>query len=337
MTLVSSTQSSNSKKAIVLSGGSIRGAFQAGALNAIFQSGYRPDVIHGISAGALNAAWLANETGKIGENISWEDAGKGLSELWLNNIQSPRDVIRKRSIVGIGLNILFRNFKGLIDPAPLKALLKTHLNRDNIGNSPAQLLIGAVNLISGDIEHKYQTDRKIVDFVLASASMPIIFPPAFIRGMPYTDGGIRDIAPLKHVIAEGVDEIIIVVTQPDPIERLKLGRTFRPGRVTHLIDRVVDIFLNEILLNDLKELKKVNQDLIALQPCMPTSRANSLENKRLIKFKIIRPEGPYPATIMNFQQEDIKEMIEEGFAVGSNAMKQPFETGVSNIQKDGVV
>jgi predicted acylesterase/phospholipase RssA len=44
----------NTKKALVLSGGSVKGAFQAGALKAVFETGYAPEIITGISVGSLN-------------------------------------------------------------------------------------------------------------------------------------------------------------------------------------------------------------------------------------------------------------------------------------------
>lgn len=47
------------KKALVLSGGGARGAFEAGVVQALWERGYRPDIITGVSVGALNATVLA--------------------------------------------------------------------------------------------------------------------------------------------------------------------------------------------------------------------------------------------------------------------------------------
>jgi len=45
-------------KALVLGGGSVRCAWQAGAIKAVFQKGFVPDRIIGISGGAMNTAFL---------------------------------------------------------------------------------------------------------------------------------------------------------------------------------------------------------------------------------------------------------------------------------------
>ena len=46
-------------RAFVLSGGANYGAQQAGALEVLFEHGIQPDMVMGVSAGALNAAWVA--------------------------------------------------------------------------------------------------------------------------------------------------------------------------------------------------------------------------------------------------------------------------------------
>ncbi|WP_310590414.1 patatin-like phospholipase family protein [Dyadobacter sp. NIV53] len=50
-------------KALVLGGGSMKGAFQVGVIQAVLENGFEPEMIYGISVGALNATFLTNETG----------------------------------------------------------------------------------------------------------------------------------------------------------------------------------------------------------------------------------------------------------------------------------
>ena len=47
-------------KFLVLGGGSIKGAWQAGAIRAVLESGYQPDFITGISVGSINGPFLVN-------------------------------------------------------------------------------------------------------------------------------------------------------------------------------------------------------------------------------------------------------------------------------------
>lgn len=323
-----SIEQSTRRRALVLSGGSIRGAFQAGAIHAVLQNGYKPDIIQGLSAGALNGAYLANEAGRITSADRWEQAGKNLRALWLNHIKRPKDLVIQRGLLEILFQIATQNFKGIFKPKPLKRLLKAHIDSGNVKNCPADFLVGAVNLLSGAIEYKTQVDDNIIDFILASSSMPILFPHVSMNSKLYYDGGIRDNAPLRHVIKEGATEIILILTQTNPMEKLEIGKSLKPKKITHLIDRSIDILLNDVLVDDLKELKKVNFDLNYLQPCLSDNPNSSLNKKRTIKFKVIRPEKSYQARINKFDRRDIHQMLMDGYSLGTQAMHRPFETGI---------
>lgn len=329
MTQTSLKQPQNGRKALVLSGGSVRGAFQAGALAAVLKNGFEPDIIQGISAGALNAAFICNEAGKVEGNPNWELAGQNLQKIWSNEIRKPRDIIRKRAWLSIFFQIISRNFKGIYDPAPLKRLLNEHVREFNIKQNPATLLLGAVDLLGGEIKYKTQVNDRLIDFIIASSSMPIFFPPVNMEKKLFYDGGIRDNAPLRHVIQAGADEIILILTQPDPIEKKVLGNTLKSGRVLDVGFRTVDILLNDVLVNDLKELQRINQDLNSLEPCLTVSPSSSLHGKKVIKFKVIRPEKSYKAKINNFKQANIHEMLIDGYDLGLQALYTPFETGIS--------
>jgi NTE family protein len=64
---------------LVLAGGSVKGAFQAGVIKALFEKGYQPDAIYGVSAGSLNAAYLVNQFGQqanAGLPISYPQAAQ---------------------------------------------------------------------------------------------------------------------------------------------------------------------------------------------------------------------------------------------------------------------
>lgn len=86
-------------RALVLGGGSLKGAFQAGAVTALFESGFVPDTLYGISVGSLNATFLANEAARqqaeTGQ-VDWEKVGKHLIEFWIRNITKPED---RKSVV----------------------------------------------------------------------------------------------------------------------------------------------------------------------------------------------------------------------------------------------
>src|ERR1035441_8454175 len=81
-------------KALVLSGGSIKGAFQVGAIEYLLgDGGFQPDFIYGMSVGALNGAFLVDRAGQQAvkdkdQPVNWKSIGKELTSFWTTNITS---------------------------------------------------------------------------------------------------------------------------------------------------------------------------------------------------------------------------------------------------------
>src|SRR3970282_1559461 len=79
------------KLAFVLGGGGARGALQVGALRAVLEAGYQPDLLVGTSIGAVNASYLAingfNQESLVGLARAWHDAAHAdllpANYLWL--------------------------------------------------------------------------------------------------------------------------------------------------------------------------------------------------------------------------------------------------------------
>jgi NTE family protein len=118
-------------KALVLGGGSMKGAFQVGVIQAVLENGFQPEMIYGISVGALNATFLANEAGRQAQEnneIQWPLAGRKLLEFWIKNITAPQDISMLRSRVMLGMNTLMSRFDGIVDPLPLHQLIRKNVN-----------------------------------------------------------------------------------------------------------------------------------------------------------------------------------------------------------------
>jgi len=85
------------KVALVLSGGSIKGAFQAGAIKTILDNDYVPSSIHGISIGSLNGAFLANKAGQDGNGqLPWKTYAQDLQDFWFEKITSFSAIGKKK-------------------------------------------------------------------------------------------------------------------------------------------------------------------------------------------------------------------------------------------------
>lgn len=298
------------KNALVLTGGSIRGAFQAGAIGKVLAQGYEPDYISGVSVGALNGGllWkLINE----GKDIDrWYLAGQELINFWLNNVKSFEDIGRKRCYITLAWDILRGGFKSVLDMSRLEKMVEGVITGDP-WNEFCDFSAGVVNIDSSKYESHSSFDYSVpslIPFILASTKIPIMMELKHINGNRYYDGGIRNIAPLKEAIDRGADNIVVIACQPRSMEHLRSTPLFKHGNVIHLIDRFTSIMTNEILNNDLSLAEERNEE--ALND--PSSKY------RKINIKVYRPPHTIPVEIDKFKSEDIADMLLLGGRIVEN-------------------
>lgn len=176
------------KLGLVLSGGGAKGFAHLGVLQALHENHITFNAYSGTSAGAIVAAFLAN-------NIKPYHA---FTELNSKNVFDFGKI--HLPIDG------FLSLNGLIDS------LETLLPFKKIEDCPNELYIAATNLLDGKIE--YFNTGNIALSVAASASIPVLFSPTYINNKPYADGGIIDnlpVEPLKnkvqHIVAINISPI----------------------------------------------------------------------------------------------------------------------------------
>jgi NTE family protein len=291
--------------ALVLSGGNIKGAYQAGVISALLQAGYSPGIVTGISVGALNAGYLAGLARKGGAQ-DWPALGRRLEQFWRDHVRSPDDFVKKRGLLDIGWNLLWKRWSGLVDTDPLHRLVTREFIQFDPRQTALQLRVGAVQLDSGDLEYKDSGEPRLIDYILASTAEPVTMPLKRIGERSFYDGGLRDIAPLKQAIDLGATRIVCAVCEPESVGPLEVG--FNKGDVLHLVSRVMAIVTNEILQNDIEWFLEVNQQVRA-NPGQPM-----LVGKRYIPILVIRPSRPIRVTLEKFTPADIVWMIDQGKA-----------------------
>jgi NTE family protein len=302
-------------KILVLSGGSVKGAFQAGVMKAIMERGYQPDAVYGVSAGSLNAAYFVNQLGlqsNSGEPISFLQASQDLWDFWETRITSPESLSKPFNIFQLGLSALRKKFIGLVDTQPLRNLLTEVLSIRNLHASPISLKIGAVNIIDGTIYYVDTSEKYFLDYLMASSAVPILMPVVKINEESrrcFLDGGLRDVAPIKKAVEDGASQIICISCHMDSIE----GGHFDSGDLLALVDRVMDIAVNEILNLDIREVmisneRLPNKDLL--------SKRSKDKGQTKIDIQSIRPPQPLTIDIQNFNKLDIRRMLELGYQVG---------------------
>ncbi|HWO08326.1 MAG TPA: patatin-like phospholipase family protein, partial [Polyangiaceae bacterium] len=236
--------------ALTLTGGGARGAYQAGVLERLGQAvpNLELGIVTGVSAGAINAAFLANHRGSFGT------ASRELARLWATLRSddvlrgAPLDLAKNVTRWGVqllsgGLDPLPRA-RGLLDTAPLRQFL-TRILCDGEG----QLAGVRENLAQGRLEAlavtttSYATGHAItfaqqppgsppvawqrpyrmgqsaiigVDHVLASAAIPLLFPAVQIDGSWHGDGSVRQAAPLSPALRLGAERLLVISTVREP-------------------------------------------------------------------------------------------------------------------------
>ena len=130
-------------RALVMSGGGSKGAFELGAVDYLVKEKKLDfHVIAGVSTGSLNAIMLAQGAGIDGLKQQLEL----LEQIWFG-ISSYRDVFRKRFLAK--LLVLFAK-PSLYEPNPLRKKIERYVDSTKLRNSDKQLRIGAVCLETGD-------------------------------------------------------------------------------------------------------------------------------------------------------------------------------------------
>jgi NTE family protein len=270
--------------ALVMSGGGARAAYQVGILRAIARRwpAFRPDIITGVSAGAINAITLA------ARRTSFAEAVGLLSRLW-SNLHSDNvfrtDPSSLRQIgwrwvrrLGSG-GTAGRGAEGMLDTDPLRQLISLVVGVDgdeaiehnifageldafaisatNYGTGRSVTWVQGRNIRSWDVpEHQSIRTGIGVDHVMASAALPLIFPAVFVGGAWYGDGGIRQIAPLSPAVRLGAQRILAVNTRyPKTIEEAA-----RPAVLDYPPPaQIVGVLMNAIFLDTM------DQDTVTLR------------------------------------------------------------------------
>jgi NTE family protein len=172
---------------LALSGGGARGFAHPGALKAIEDFGIKPKIISGTSAGALAGVLYAD--GYAPEEILKLFVGKDLMKF--AELQMPVSAI-------FGM-------------AGFRRFLKKHLHAKNFEDLAIPLKVVATNLDEGVIA--VFDSGPLIDAVIASCSIPILFNPVVINGVNYVDGGIFKNFPVS-VIRGVCDKVIGVNASP---------------------------------------------------------------------------------------------------------------------------
>jgi NTE family protein len=165
------------KTGVILSGGGARGFAHAGILKALNEAGIYPDVISGVSAGAIVGAFYAD----------------GFSPVEIFKIFSQNKKFFNYAKISVPKSGLFRTIG-------LEENLSENLRAKTFEDLKIPLFIAATNMNIGKIE--YFNSGDLVDKIIASASIPVLFHPVEIEDNYYADGGVIDNFPIFPIIRD---------------------------------------------------------------------------------------------------------------------------------------
>jgi NTE family protein len=198
---------------LVLQGGGALGAFECGVVKALEEERIFPDIVAGVSIGALNGAIVAGNPRHATEALEsfWSEIAVASPCLLDTEVATA---ITSMEILMFGVPNFFRprwisslpmmipaNWTSFYDIGPMRELIARYVDFGALRASPVRLLIGAVNVRSGELEvFDSYVDDLTPDHVLASGSLPPGFPWTEIDGKAYWDGGIVSNSPLDIVV-----------------------------------------------------------------------------------------------------------------------------------------
>jgi len=225
--------------ALVLGGGGARAAYQAGVIKFIYE--LAPEVsfpiITGVSAGAINTAFLAGHSDLGGAEAlmrCWENIDQDKVFCAESSIHLLRRILPGVPFANTMIRV--REGEAILDTSPLRQYLSSQLPAGLGGSLPqihknhrdgrlAAACITATSFTTGQsvswvhgcdiLEWErpnriaYQVDITL-DHIMASCALPLLFPAVKISSAWYGDGGIRLIAPLSPALHLGATDIICI-------------------------------------------------------------------------------------------------------------------------------
>ena len=185
------------KKGLVLEGGAMRGMFTCGVLDVFMENGIHFDGIAGISAGATFGCNFKSH--QIGRALRYN---KRYSKDW--RYCSLKSLIRTGDLYGA--EFCYHTIPEIFDP----------FDTETFKNDPTEFYIGATDVTTGEVRFHKCTDGGAADieWMRASASMPVVSNIVSVDGYKMLDGGIVCSVPYEYMEQQGYDRNVIILTQP---------------------------------------------------------------------------------------------------------------------------
>jgi NTE family protein len=308
------------KRALILSGGGARAAYQVGVLQALAEilpddNSYPFPIICGTSAGAINALALAAHPGNFKESVH------SLASMWRNltvgdvYLHGWMDIFKGLGLLGLSLfnqGIGRQKPLSLLDNSPLWDLLGSRIPFHNIQQSIASqkllaVSVSAMGYSSGHTVSFFQGHESIqgwnryrragvatelrLEHLIASSAIPTIFPAVRINREYFGDGALRQLAPISPALHLGAESLFVIGVSGNrsaikPNKRLPVKHSPSMGQIVgHLLNSA---FVDS-LEGDLEHMELINK----LVKLIPEEQKNAAGfNLRAVENMVISPSSP---------------------------------------------
>jgi NTE family protein len=228
------------RRALVLSGGGARGAYEVGVLKALNEMGFQFDIVFGTSIGAINAIFFAQQ------------AMDRLEEIW----SGWRPKILSRPTFLQCCAAWLSHKWNVFDPEPIEALLRSELDLQKLHNSPTTAGFVITDLCTLETRvittDEITTGPMLIDVLMAACALPFVFPPRQLDGGGlWIDGGIVRNTPVLSAMTKGASEIYTVLLHAR-------HRNACPASPSQYLARCVDVAVTASALNGVELVKQCN-------------------------------------------------------------------------------
>ena len=282
-------QNTSSKfKALVLPGGGARGAYQVGvlkAINELMTDEINPfPIICGTSAGAINAAVLASHAHEFSTGIQrLEQFWRSMycARVYRTGAWTVFESGMRFALTLLSGGLIRTNPRAFLDNTPLRRFLQSTLRLEGIqtalGSGALQgVAITASGYSSARAISYFQAQEGVgewqrtrrngvavklnIHHLLASASLPILFPAERIGNEYFGDGGMRMVAPLSPAIHLGANRIMVIGTRDEKLDLPPESPADYPS-AGEIGGYLMDTIFMDRLNADLARMKRINKTL----------------------------------------------------------------------------
>lgn len=264
--------------AFVLSGGANLGAVQVGMVAALYEHGVVPDLLLGTSAGALNAAYLADRPCDIATAVE-------LADVWTTTTRSDLFPLSPISAL-LGLAGVRDH---MVSDHGVRRLAEEHLGTRRLEDTAIPLHVIAADALSG--AEVCLSEGSLAEAVLASTAVPGVLPPVAWGDRLLFDGGVANNAPISTAVGLGADTIYVLPAG----HACDLGKP--PRGALNLALHAITLLVHRRLIEDIETYRDTVR-LIVLPPPCPLdvgpgdfSQAERLMNRSLTDARRFLAEG----------------------------------------------